>query len=366
MIDKNSLIIISIMSFTQGGGEILPIRLANCLHEQGYSVRIHALSDQEEEFVRKMVNPEIKVFKCHLPIHMAHYILKEKVALIHTHCNCNQLFVSKCMKLFPWIKLIHVATAHGAYEGMSLKEAKRELHKCDRKVNLWTYVADNNKVTFDYVGIPDHKCLKIGNAMERPRVITPLPRIDLGITNEAKLVTVISRAVDKKCWEQSIEVITRARELSNLDIHLVLGGLGPVRDKLQKMGIPSYIHMVGSVSNPCDYYAASDLGMLLSIRECAPLGIIEMYFAEVPLVATDTGDVKAMMSMEDGCTGIVVPLPSNSVIDINESAKAIVRLLTDQNFYNHCIQNIKKHSKNFEFSKVAAQYLEAYQLAEKM
>ena len=49
MIKKNEGIIMSIMGFFQGGGEIMPIRLANYLKENHYRVAIHCVKKNGNE-----------------------------------------------------------------------------------------------------------------------------------------------------------------------------------------------------------------------------------------------------------------------------------------------------------------------------
>lgn len=364
MINKNNSpkILISIYGLVQGGGEIFPIRLANYLKKHGYDVQLHVLLEREEEIIVNMVDPHIKVFRCRSRIQFIKYIICEKIQVIHTHCNSNQLFVSGCMKWVPWLNVKHIATAHGGYEGMEYERARQQILQCDKYVSKWTYVADNNYETLERVGIPKEKCVKIKNAMERPEYIKSIDRERYGIPQDAKLVTVITRAVGKKCWPECIEAVTRARKESGLNIHLILCGIGEVYTELKRNGVPEYVHLLGAISNPCDFYAASDLGMLLSIRECAPLGIIEMYYAKTPVIATDTGDVREMMEVGTETTGVIMPLTKNGLVDVDLAADALNKMFTHTMYYQRCKELTGVKVKEYEFSHIAKMYVREYRL----
>lgn len=360
MKNRKEKILISIIGFTQGGAEIFPIRLANFLYRQNIDVMVHAINDQEEAFVRNMLDPDIKVFKCSSRLKFIRLLMKEKITVVHTHCNANQLLVARSCKIAPWLRIRHIATCHGIYEGIDYELAKEQILCCDPYVKYWTYVADNNYATLKKVGITEEKCKKIGNSMEYPDKITPIEKKKYNIPEDAKVVTVISRAVGKKSWIECIHTITKAREQSGLNIHLILGGLGEYYELLTKKGVPDYIHLAGAVTKPCDYYAASDLGMLLSKIECAPLGLIEMYYTNTPVVATDTGDVREMMTTENGTTGIVVSLNADGSINENESAAAVIKMLTNSEYYQKCVDELKIKSRDFSMEKVGEKYLNLY------
>lgn len=354
-------IVISLLGLIQGGAEIFPIRLANYFYKCGLDVQLHVLSDKEDKFVAEIIDPSIKIVRYDSAWKFILYLTKEKITVVHTHCNGNQLLVAKCLKFAPWLHIKHIATSHGIYEGIDFETAKQQILTCDPYVTRWTYVADNNYETFHKLGIPKDKCVKIGNSMEIPPNIIPANRNEYDIPQDAKVITVISRAVGKKCWFECVEAVKRARKISGLDIHLILGGQGELYNRLKSQGVPYYVHLIGAVSEPCNLYAASDLGMLLSIRECAPLGLIEMYYTKTPVIATDTGDVSEMMCLPDGGnTGILLALNPDGSVNVSGAVDAIVTMLTDTAYYESCMHASERKSKEFEMGFVAEKYLNVY------
>ena len=229
-------------------------------------------------------------------------------------------------------------------------------------MSCWTCVADNNMELFYRAGILKSKIHKIGNAMEIPKEIHSVNWNDYGIPENAIVFTVITRAVWKKCWPECIAAIEMARKHSGEDIHLVLAGTGPVYEELIAKPQNDFIHFVGEVTDPCAFYKASYCGLLLSVRECAPLGLIEMYQAGIPVVATDTGDVREMMEYKDGYTGILISLSQSGEVPVEDAADAICTMVKNQELYKKCRKNAVKKASEFSMASVVEKYLECYRM----
>lgn len=353
-------ILFSIMGFLPGGAEILPIRLANYLHDAGYVVGVHCVQESADHAMRSLLHPDIPVYATDRFWRMAQILHREHYTVVHSHCVASQLLVARMKRRLPFFKIRHVATSHGGYEGMPPQEAAALLPQVDRGVDAWTYVAQNNLPLLRQAGVPNAKLHKIGNAMEPPRQIEPVSWTDYGIAKDAFVFTVITRAVAKKSWPACIAAIREARQLSGRDIHLVLGGIGPIYDALLQEPAEPFIHLLGEIQRPCDYYKASYCGLLLSVLECAPLGILEMYEAGIPVVATDTGDVAEMLQGKDGQTGILVPLTEDGQVPISQAARAICDMVLDSERYESCKERTAQKVSEFRMDHIAEQYLALY------
>ena len=136
-------------------------------------------------------------------------------------------------------------------------------------------------------------------------VLNPVPRASLGIPEQAFVLTLVSRAMHEKGWAEAISATTRAREISGLDIHLVLIGDGEAHDAAKAAGVPAYIHLEGFQPNTQDYFAAADLGILPSRfpGESFPLVIIECLNAGTPVLASDIGEIRYMLTNDQGIAG---------------------------------------------------------------
>ena len=361
MIKKKEGILISIMGFSQGGGEIMPVRLANYLKEKQYRVGLHCVNQNVDENIRGLLRADIPVYYTDQSWRFAAILVKHHYQYVHSHCVASQLLIARTKRRIPFLKICHVATLHGGYEGMEQKQAIELIKKIDPFVQCWTYVANNNMPVLWKAAISSYKIRKVGNAMVRPNTVHPVDFHTYGIPDSAFVFTTITRAVSKKCWKECIEVVKAARKMTGYDIHLVIGGTGPLYDELKGASLDSFVHLVGEITRPCDYYAASYCGLLLSIRECAPLGLIEMYYAGIPVIATDTGDIAEMMQYDTQQTGILVPLMDNGAVPIQKSAESISKMVTDMEFYKICAMAAKGKSNQYGMEQVAEQYLKCFE-----
>lgn len=362
---KEKGILISFMGFIQGGAEIMPIRIANYLHKQNYRVGIHCIQKNVNEDIRKLLCPDIPVYFTERSVELAAIVMLHHYEVIHSHCVSSQQIVARMVRRFPFFKIRHVATSHGGYEGLNDVEAVNILKSVDPFVSCWTCVADNNMKLFYQAGIMENKIHKIGNAMETPQEICPVNWKDYGIPENAIVFTVITRAVWKKCWPECIAAAEMARERSGADIHLVLAGTGPVYEELIVKPQKEFIHFVGEITDPCAFYKASYCGLLLSVRECAPLGLIEMYQAGIPVIATDTGDVSEMMKYKDGLTGILISLTPSGKVPVKDAADAICMMIKNPKMYEEYQKNAKNMADEFSMANVNKKYLECYKMSVK-
>jgi glycosyltransferase involved in cell wall biosynthesis len=85
---------------------------------------------------------------------------------------------------------------------------------------------------------------------------------------------------------------------------LVIAGDGPERVALgalaTELGLGQRVRFLGEVADPAALYQGLDVFALSSDTEQMPLSILEAMAAGLPVAATDVGDVRAMLSEENG------------------------------------------------------------------
>ncbi len=105
------------------------------------------------------------------------------------------------------------------------------------------------------------------------------------------------------------DVSTLLEALRQLDdVHLVIAGDGPERQRLTTLGdqyAPGRVHILGVTTDPRDVYAAADLLVLPSLSEGMPAVIIEAGLVGTPAIASSVGAVPVMI--DDGTTGFLIP-----------------------------------------------------------
>ena len=86
-------------------------------------------------------------------------------------------------------------------------------------------------------------------------------------------------------------------------VRMVIVGEGPEREAIhaqaRALGIEDRVFMPGFLPNPSSYVGLFDIFALSSVSEQFPISLIEAMAAGLPVVSTDVGDVRNMVSAEN-------------------------------------------------------------------
>ncbi len=356
-------ILISIYAFSYGGGEIMPIRLANNLWESGYQVGVHIYNSVDyDRNVRMSLNESIPVIYANNVDEMITQVDQLGYNVIHTHHQVCQTFVNQVLTHAENLQkqVCHIATSHGIYDEMEEDILKTILEEDDmvNKVSYWTYVADKSIKPFQKLNVYDkERFVKIPNGMQMPE-IHPFDLSKYGITKDNFVITIISRALFQKGWLHAIHAVEKLHNL-HPEIHLLLVGNGEVYDKCRVQLENEYIHFLGFRENPCDIFSASNLCLLPSHSDCAPLCLIEAMMCSIPAIATDTGDIKEMLTDGDMVAGKVISL-KNKQVNEDELADAILEMIENKEVYEKAVHTAKHKSETYRLDAVSKQYLHVY------
>jgi glycosyltransferase involved in cell wall biosynthesis len=89
---------------------------------------------------------------------------------------------------------------------------------------------------------------------------------------------------------------------SNPDVHVLVVGDGEDRPALERRAaapdLAGRVHFAGYQADPAPFYRAMDLFALSSDSEQMPLCLVEAMASGLPVAATDVGDVRAMLPIE--------------------------------------------------------------------
>lgn len=357
-------ILISIYAFSYGGGEIMPIRLANALWEKGYQVGVHVFNTNEySEDVRGHLCPSIPVIFADNISTMMIQMKTLGYNIINTHHQACQSFVNDVLAKDEELsrRICHVATSHGMYENFDQDTLEMIFRRNDmvNRISSWTYVADKNIEPFKKLNVYDkERFVKIPNGMKAPD-IRPFDLSVYGITKDDFVVTIVSRALVEKGWLHAIHAVERLHD-SHPEIHLLLVGAGEVYDKYAgKLG-NEYIHFLGFQENPCDIFAVSNLCLLPSYypSESAPLCLIEAMMCKIPSVATEIGDIREMLTNGGEIAGKIISLDHH--VNEDELVDAIRELIEDQELYKLAVNVAERKRTTYLIDMIAEQYVKVY------
>lgn len=176
---------------------------------------------------------------------------------------------------------------------------------------------------FLHDGVPAARCRVIHNGIDfsalRPGRDHRL-RDGLGISRGALVVAAVGSLIARKGFDLLIRAAAR---LPDLDLHLVIAGDGPERDRLpelaMQLGLKDRVHFAGYCSDISPVYAAADIAALPSRAEAFGLALVEASYFGLPVVSHQLpGVAEAVL---DGETGLLTPVGDTSAL-----AAAIRRL----------------------------------------
>ena len=361
---RTPAILVSTMGFSPGGAEILPIRMANEFKRQGHSVLLLSANlNAREDGIRRMLRNDVPLVETSSVEETRDLIRDFGIEALNSHQWHVQKYPLAVEDVFSSLRS-HVASLHGMIEHGEAFETTAEQVACaNEHVTTWVYTADKNLEPFVEFGLyePATKFVKIPNGLPVPAVDV-VSRSQMNIPDDAFVLCCVSRAIPDKGWAEAIEAVSRARELSSRDIRLILVGNGPVYDAYCRSTIPAFVHLAGFSKNSGGYYAAADMGIMLTTfkSESFPLTIIDCLFSGRPYIASDVGDIRNMLTYEGHVAGEVIPLKKWKV-QIEQVAQAIATLSSDPAAYERAAAWVPTIAKRYQIDMVASQYVTLFE-----
>ncbi|MFV8818295.1 glycosyltransferase [Haliea sp. E17] len=351
-------LLIASYAFCAGGGETFPVSLANIMKSHGYNVTyLDCAREPRMEGVRRRLRPDIPIVSDYSQLERI--VNDFEIDIVHSH---HAWVDSTIFEVLPEdIRSRIVVTSHGMYETINEYDLRHILPRLVRRSAAIIYVADKNLNAIRSHGLLDAANVeRIDNALE-PTEFTPLARSELGIGDDAFVLTLVSRGLVDKGWQEAVEAVLRARQESGRNIHLVLVGDGPEYERLSTDGVPDCIHLEGFQENVRGYFALADMGLLPSKfrGESFPLVIIECLQTGRPFLASDLGEIRRMLEGDRSMAGAVVPLVGDE-IDLDALVASIVHFAVDGPAYREVSQAVPDATAKFDPAVLARRHDEVY------
>ncbi len=153
----------------------------------------------------------------------------------------------------------------------------------------------------------------------------------------------------------AMAIVTKAEPKARL----TLVGDGPDRHGVEKLidglGLHRSVTLTGFRSDIPNLMRCSDIGVLCSETESAPLTLLEGMSTGLPMIATSVGGVLEIV--EEGKNGLLVP-PKHP----EELAQAILRLYRDQKLRRRLGERARKTVlERYTAERVVSQYIETFE-----
>ncbi len=355
-------IVIAFLGFYSGGGELLPIHLANALHEKGCLVSMLACrSKADNNEMREYLDPAIPVYEMGAVqvAGMDAFLRQAGVSLVHSHMvSCESKFFGNGHV----VSVPYLVTLHGSYEACNVPEYLVE--RFAAQVTHWVYTTDRNlePLATTFTQAPE-RFSKLPNGMPADTRAFPMTREQLGITRGSIVFTLVARGILRKGWRASVSAFTqlRARHPS-VRMHLLLCGDGPETDRLQSIhGSDPNMTFLGYQSCIDGLYRLSDCAIVPTrfAGESFPLCLIQALRVGTPVVATRIGSIAEMVGVGDAAAGVLIE-PLRDTEELALSLAQGMETMLDADLRAAYSKQAVENSEHYAIGNVADAYLGLY------
>lgn len=247
---------------------------------------------------------------------------KHRIDLVHSHEFTMSVFGSAAARL---ARVPHVITLHGTRYHTTALHRRLAMGVAVRASRGVVGVSDSvaRQLRTD-LRLPDRLVSVIPNGVRPPARVAGTLRSELGLGPDVRLLVAVGNLYPVKGHADLVAALAQVGP-GVPETHLAIAGRGelrePLRQQAESLGLGSRVHLLGYRSDIANLLASADLFVLPSRSEGLPLALLEAMFAGCAIVATDVGEVAAVLGDD---AGIVVP-PG----DVAALAGALRRLLAD-------------------------------------
>jgi glycosyltransferase involved in cell wall biosynthesis len=352
-------ILMAMLGFELGGGEIFPINLANALVQQGRLVSMMILnSEREDPKIRSRLDRRVAVYDAHLVREMGQgrFLRAAGVDLIHSHNVSLEyfFFVNSSERL----STPYLVTLHGSYECAQIEP--RALAKITQGVDQWVYLSEKNLGHLEGERSTAHH---IANGAPRDERPFHTRRADMGIDAGDFVFAIASRPLRSKGWEEAILALQAAQRRTDRRLRLLLCGDGPEAAPLRQKYQSDSVRFLGYQEQVVGLFRLADC-VLLPTRfagESFPLCLIEAFQAGAPVIATAIGEIPHMLRSGASYAGELLTPTEDDAAFVSALAEAMVRFANDKSPLAAYARTAKALAKTYDIENTVAQYAQLYE-----
>lgn len=342
--------------FALGGAETMVSRLASSINLDKIDIEVICIygNPQNNRLENSILRNGVKIkyigknkgFSLSAVCKLWKELSSYKPNIVHTH-------LSACVYCIPWIlghreKMLHTIHSTPKYE---LIEPKKKIMSFMYKIGKAIPVAISKEI--QYMMTEEYKLKNKAELIYNP------VDVDKFYKNSEKyegisLITAgrLSKEKNQKLLIDAVKILSQ--EYQNFSLRIL--GDGPLRDELmayvQNNELDKIVHFEGNVSHVEDYFSKSDIFVLTSSYEGLPLVILEAMAAQLPIVSTNVGGIKDIVTNN----GILV----NSG-NVNDLVNALKKLIEDKSLRKKLGDNSLKNVQKYDSGIIANQYIELYE-----
>lgn len=356
-----------------GGADLFNLSLVKGLNKERYEITIISTEPNENVLRQEFENNEnVRVYdltsfldKRYWVAFVNYIIQKENINLIfNSNSKTGYSMLPYIKSMYPEIPIldyVHMEEwynrngGYSRYSSMynSIIDKTMVCNENSKKILEEHFKRNSDEVQTVYIGVDEEKFNPDRYNKEE------LEKKYLGDTTNKKIISFICRISEQKRPLLFLEIIKKLKEKRKDFKVLVVGDgnlLGKMKEKAKKMNLLEDIIFFGEIKNTGEIYKISNVTVNCSLKEGLALTSYESLSMNVPIVSSDVGGQKELISKD---VGEIVKLMQNeedvylekySQEEINSYVKAINKVLDNLETYkSNCRKRI---CENFTISKM--------------
>lgn len=393
-----------IPSLLVGGAEVFIVRLANRLAQRNHRVfLIHLNPDLRSTLLEERISDQVTVVPFRYKLSRPQTI-RWKILYMTTEWNASlyaevlfrrNKFKAQCFANFlgdfclknqidvinSHLLITDWSVAHYFWKKPRTQKFVVSMHGCYNSAELGTrpFLIRVDKDRANVLGTADRIVLLTpknaiplrGIKLKNEPVYIPLgfekqanlPRKDELIQHGPLTFALVSRAIARKGWEEAIRAATQLTA-EGIECKLILVGGGVYQQQLQDTyGHLPFVQFAGATAQVLSWVQQCDVGLFPSYieSESYPNTVIEYLACGKPVIGTDIGEVRNMMSAPDGQL-------AGKLLDFDPKGISVTQLTACLREYDKNRPLLAEHGKlaelafeKFDMELCAAAYENAYQ-----
>lgn len=356
-----------------GGADLFNLSLVKGLNKERYEITIISTEPNENVLRQEFENNEnVSVYdltsfldKRYWVAFVNYIIQKENINLIfNSNSKTGYSMLPYIKSMYPEIPIldyVHMEEwynrngGYSRYSSMynSIIDKTMVCNGNSKKILEEHFKRNSDEVQTVYIGVDEEKFNPDKYNKEE------LEQKYLGGKTNKKIISFICRISEQKRPLLFLEIIKKLKEKRQDFKVLVVGDgnlLGKMKEKAKKMNLLEDIIFLGEIKNTGEIYKISNVTVNCSLKEGLALTSYESLSMNVPIVSSDVGGQKELISKD---VGEIVKLMQNeedvylekySPEEINSYVKAINKVLDNLETYkSNCRKRI---CENFTISKM--------------
>lgn len=361
--DRKLRICVAAHSFSVGGGEVVPIELANKLRRLGHHVTylITDIAEEGASTIRDRLRSDIPVIHWdEISDDIVGFINNYRIDVVNSHNVGVDYHLYKKNVELP---CIWISSLHGGYETVPHLLTSEFISYLQKHVDAWLPLAEKNRQILIESGLKNADFRDSFNAVPD----TPVAWIDSEaflqqekIPKDAFTLVICSRAIEEKGWRTAIDVCRRLNDRQERPVHLFMIGDGPILANLRRENVSDpTLHFMGHVEAPMRYFRSFDMAIFPStyVGETFPLFLVECLASGLPMITTDIGEIPRIIGPADIRAGKLVSFQQSPEAMAAEMADLIELYLSDTEQMDAVKINANVGAERFSMSKLAELYL---------